>query len=129
MNKKGNYMDKKYILIMLIYLLNGCEFKDSKRDVYLKCEGKIEYRIVYNILEVSSSFYIGKDFVEQEGTKYKICEESKTKIKFSDDCTETKLTQGSIDLVGKTAYVDGSLKKLVPSIERYECEIVKNPRY
>jgi hypothetical protein len=114
---------------MVIVGLLGCDSKDNKRDVFLKCQGKIVDLIIYNKIDASSSFYVGKDFVEQEGVKYLICEESKTKIKYSDDCKKTQLTKGDIDLVAKTVYVDNSLKKLLPNIGNYQCEIVKNPRY
>lgn len=123
-------MMKTFLLLLSATTLIGCDFKDKKRDVYLLCEGSISYGkiLVPNGYEVRSSFYIGKDFVEQEGTKYLICEEKKTDIRFSDDCKETKQTEGHIDLVAKTVDVDETLKRL-PNRQRYECKVEKNPRY
>jgi hypothetical protein len=74
---------------MLIFLFVtvafiGCSSKDEKPDVFFKCEGKIAFfDVTPNVIEVSSSFNVGKEFVEQEGERYTICEEHKTQIKFA----------------------------------------------
>jgi hypothetical protein len=122
-------MKKLWLFLIVLTASVGCDTKESKRDIYLKCEGKIRYQIITNSIEVSSGFYIGKDFVEQEGTRYMICEESKTRIRYSDDCKKTQQTEGTIDLIIKNVSVDNSLKKVTPSIEEYQCEAVKSPRY
>ena len=122
---------KKMCVLFVVIALTGCGNKEEKRDLFLLCEGSVIYDkdITPKPMAVSSSFYIGKDYVEQEGTKYQICDEKKTEIRFSDDCKNTQLTEGRIDLIMKTVNVDETLKKMTPNRQRYECKVEKNPRY
>lgn len=119
--------------IAVIVLLVGCQNSDGKKDVYLKCEGIMQNADKgsdYAVKHVdNSSFYIGKDFVEQDGKRYSICEEMKTNITFAQDCTKRELTEGTIDLVSNQVQINQMHAQVMPNIQTYECKVAKNPRY
>jgi len=120
------------IAFFILNVLIGCGEKENKRDVFLMCEGQLSYinrnALKSILIDASSSFYVGKNFVEQDGKKYLICEDTKTKIEFADECIQNKKIYGSIDLIQKTIYVDKSLEFISANTQNYKCEIVKNPR-
>ena len=120
------------IAFFILSVFIGCGEKENKRDVFLMCEGQLSYinrnALKSILIDASSSFYVGKNFVEQDGKKYLICEDTKTKIEFADECIQNKKIYGSIDLIQKTIYVDKSLEFISANTQNYKCEIVKNPR-
>jgi len=119
--------------IAVIVLLVGCQNSEGKKDVYLKCEGiiqNVDKGSDYAVKHVdNSSFYIGKDFVEQDGKRYSICEEMKTNITFAQDCTKRELTEGTVDLVSNEVHVNKMHAQVMPNIQTYDCKVAKNPRY
>jgi len=121
------------VLAFLVFnLLSACGESKNKRDVFLMCEGRLSYINLNStkplLIDASSSFYVGKNFVEQDGKKYLICEDTKTKIEFADECNEKKKIYGSVDLIQKSVYVDKSSEFIAPNTQHYKCEVVKNPR-
>jgi hypothetical protein len=120
---------KLFLAGIALASLIGCNQTETKRDVFLLCEGNIlNSKPSPHVVKVSSTFYIGADFVEQDGKRYSICEDRKTQIIFSDNCKMTELTAGSIDLVAKTIRVDETLKKIFPNTQDYDCKLAKSLR-
>ena len=101
----------------------------QKRDIFWVCDGKlITSNTSPSSIEVRSSFYIGKTFVEQESNRFKICDEQKIQIRFADDCKNPTVS-GKIDFVLKSVQIDETLKKVSPNSQHYsECRNVKSPR-
>jgi hypothetical protein len=122
-------MRNMLFFLFVIFALIGCKSKDEKPDIFFVCDGKIGFfDVTPNVIEVSSSFYVGKEFVEQEGERYTICEEDKTQIKFADNCKDVQQTAGTIDLITRRIDVNKALKKVAPNLQAYNCEVAKNPR-
>jgi hypothetical protein len=68
-----------------------------KRDLLYSCIGTMttnskpyDKKSSATNYNVPTSLYIGDKYVESEGTKYEICTDTKTIIKFSDNCKNPK---------------------------------------
>ncbi len=130
-----NFKGQKYyktsgVIFLILNAFISFALANEKRDIFWACDGKMVSRnTTPSSIEVRSSFYIGKDFVEQEGTRFRICEEQKTQLRFADDCKSPKTSNGKIDLILKTVQIDETLKKITPNTQYYEeCRSVRNPR-
>lgn len=104
--------------------------KNESKDIFWSCEGTwVGKRGKDNVV---SSFYIGKDFIEQEGTRFQICAETKTTIRFADKCVgggTSPLSSGNIDLVLRRVLIEDSLTTHDGRMQIYgDCVAVPSPR-
>jgi hypothetical protein len=85
-------------LVALISNLYGCS---KNNDALYKCKGTSKEFVTAEVFkesaEIETSIYIGKDFVERSGKKYKVCEKTKTTIRYADDCKK-RLIDGTFDI-------------------------------
>ena len=101
--KKENMMMNKILILIVLLSLFACSQKEE-RNMLFNCEGKMilgkgknkEVTEGLNFRPVQTSFFIGKDFVESEGSKYKICSEFNTQIKYANNC-ENPHVEGLFD--------------------------------
>lgn len=116
------------VVSFVALILTSCGDREGKKDVFLKCEGKmIMTSPGFATIPVTASFFVGSWFVERDGVGLPICREAPTKIEFSNLCLAHGQIRGSIDLVAKTVHVDETLGPS-PNQQFYECEAVKDLR-
>jgi hypothetical protein len=103
----------------------------STNNIFFECDGKSAYNGIDSTFEIASSFYIGKSFIEQEGEKYKICEQTKTTIYFSEKCDVPdyqKRVAGNIDLILKKINIWKVVNENLQGLSVFTCRQVRGPR-
>ena len=81
-------MSKIFLVVAILMLFAGCTQK-SERSLLFICVGEDQSHSDTGDgkpVKMAKNLYIGENYAEINGAKYKICEDSKTIVNFATDC-------------------------------------------
>jgi hypothetical protein len=97
------------IVAILLWALVGC-IQKTERSLLFKCVGEDQGHSDLGDekpLKMAKNLFIGENYAEINGAKYKICKDSKTIVNFATDCDKGNKLRESYDFFMANHHLSG----------------------